>query len=898
MNINRIPVAFYGKRRVVAPEISYKYNQKQVLEIQGFYGLPEYFRVDFANEGDALAKSVIGTPDGIEIPDEYLLTGKAIKVYIVLGGPDESVQTVAEIDIPVRGRLPVSEETPTPQEQSIIDSLIAALNEGVERAETAAENAEQKEADASADALKAEGYALGTQDGQAVEEGSDYYHNNAEYFAGQAEEKAQAAAGSATSAAGSATEAGNAKNAAETAKRNAEAAQDGAETAQRKAEEAKQEILDLTAGATVDANTGTPSVSVEVTETGGQKKMSFKFRNLKGAKGDTGNGIQSITLVSTSGLNKVYRITMTSGSTFDFTVTDGNGISRIDKTGTSGLVDTYTISYDDGSTSTFAVKNGNGIQSMALNADYTLTVTYDDGTTWTSGSIRGAVGQTPEFSIGTVESVPWDEEAEASITGTAENPVLNLKIPKGEPATVRTNQYAARWDLKTHKMERVGLAVGITDDVTNFAHRGSINANYDNPFDSIYPWSGMKLCNIDIEAYMALQEGDSLTDCVTAWYGDPDFDWDDPNGIWRYTPEFYGRSYMSEGYRYFDVSATDCDKGYIHYPESIKGRWQGRTVTMTIGGVSKSVFLPLVGMPAKQISQVTLHDEANNYGATLDNIWTVDADNLLMAVEYADMNLQESLGAGCDAMYRQSSDKFVAASTDSTVVKVNKNNAQAFCIPGAIFDIGTSNGGIQKGSFEIVSVEQDPDNAAWLDVTLNEEVTVTTGNFWSVHGICNAADQDIGNQSGWIGTEGKSNVYYRGAVDYGNMWFYVLGAYQQTGTHKVWLAHDPDEADAYDAVNTSVHIDTGIYLPEENGVYIKSLAMVEGFSALTICDGTGGNSTNPVGDAYYWANGNHVLRVGGTAYTGALDGPFDGTWHAPASNANWSYGARPVLKSP
>lgn len=898
MNINRIPVAFYGKRKVVAPAIMYKYNQKQVLEILGFYGLPEYFRVDFANEGDALAKSVIGTPDGIEIPDEYLLTGKAIKAYIVLNGPDESVQTVGEIDIPVNGKLPVSEETPTPEKRSIVDELIAALNDGVERAEAAAETAEQHEADAGADALKAEGYATGTQDGQAVEEGSDYYHNNAAYYSGQASAQAEAAAGSATTAAGHATAAGEAKTDAETAKRNAEAAQEGAETAKRKAEEAEQAILDLTAGATVDANTGTPSVEVNVTETGGHKNLAFIFRNLKGAKGDTGNGISRIELKSTSGLNKVYRITMTSGSTFDFTVTDGNGISRIDKTGTSGLTDTYTITYDDESTSTFTVKNGNGIRSMVLNADYTLTVTYDDGTTWTSGSIRGAVGQTPEFSVGTVESVPWDEEAEASITGTAENPVLNLKIPKGEPATVRTNQYAARWDLKTHKMERVGLAVGITDDVTNFAHRGSINANYDNPFDSIYPWSGMKLCNIDIEAYMALQTGDSLTDCVTAWDGDPDFDWDDPNGIWRYTPEFYGRSYMSEGYRYFDVSATDCDKGYIFYPESIKGRWQGRTVSMTVGGEEKDVFLPLTGMPDKLISQVTLHDRANAYNGTLDNIWTVDRDNLLMIVEYADMNMQEALGAGCDAMYRQSSDKFVAAATDSTVVKVNKNNAQAFCLPGAIFDIGTSNGGTQKGSFQIISVEQDPDNSAWLDVTLDEAVTVTTGNFWSVHGICNAADQDIGSQSGWIGTEGKSNCYYRGTVDYGNLWFYVLGAYQQTGTHKVWLAHDPDEADAYDAVNTSVHIDTGIYLPEQNGVYIKSLAMVDGFSALPICDGTGGNSTNPVGDGHYFANGNHVLRVGGGANNGAIGGPFGGSWYNPALYASWYFGARPVLKSP
>ena len=351
MNINRIPVAFYGKRRVVAPEISYKYNQKQVLEIQGFCGLPDYFRVDFANEGDALAKSVIGTPDGIEIPDEYLLTGKAIKVYIVLGGPDESVQTVAEIDIPVRGRLPVSEETPTPEERSIIDELIAALNEGVERAETAAENAEQKEADASADALKAEGYALGTQDGQAVEEGSDYYHNNASYFAGQASEKATAAAGSATAAAGSAsaasgsasaaagsaTAAGNSASAASqsasaasqsasaasgsasAAAGSASAASGSANTASQKATEAGKSADEAEAASQAVQNMGVESETLVAGSEATVEKavdpqtgaVTLNFGIPKGDKGDKGDAATTVTNIMDMDTGKKYTVAQT-----------------------------------------------------------------------------------------------------------------------------------------------------------------------------------------------------------------------------------------------------------------------------------------------------------------------------------------------------------------------------------------------------------------------------------------------------------------------------------------------------------------------------------------------------------------------------------------------------------
>lgn len=44
----------------------------------------------------------------------------------------------------------------------------------------------------------------------------------------------------------------------------------------------------------------------------------------------------------------------------------------------------------------------------------------------------GKDGVTPEFSIGEVETLPAGSEATATITGTKENPVLNLGIPKGD----------------------------------------------------------------------------------------------------------------------------------------------------------------------------------------------------------------------------------------------------------------------------------------------------------------------------------------------------------------------------------------------------------------------------------------------------------------------------------
>lgn len=80
--------------------------------------------------------------------------------------------------------------------------------------------------------------------------------------------------------------------------------------------------------------------------------------------GETGNGIESITKTSTSGLVDTYTITYTDGTTTTFEVTngqdgtDGRGIVSITKTSTLGYVDTYTITYTDGTTTTFEVTNG------------------------------------------------------------------------------------------------------------------------------------------------------------------------------------------------------------------------------------------------------------------------------------------------------------------------------------------------------------------------------------------------------------------------------------------------------------------------------------------------------------------------------------------------------------
>lgn len=94
----------------------------------------------------------------------------------------------------------------------------------------------------------------------------------------------------------------------------------------------------------------------------------YKTKDDLGVVRVLGDGITTIQLVNTTGLQKTYRITRQSGATFDFVVTDARSIVDIQapaNPGQPGATDTYQIVFNDGPNDTFIVYNGtNGLNGQ------------------------------------------------------------------------------------------------------------------------------------------------------------------------------------------------------------------------------------------------------------------------------------------------------------------------------------------------------------------------------------------------------------------------------------------------------------------------------------------------------------------------------------------------------
>ena len=187
MTYNKIHVQFGKLRKITWSAINYRYDVTQYLVIDDLT-LPQYYQVDFCNKGDRNTITMTNTENGVQIPDELLLTGKDIKAFIVLQGEDAgAVETRYEITFPINNRPEREDIDPTPAQESQINALVTALNEAVTTSEANANGAGQASDMSRFYSQISEGYAQGTW----IAEPNPFETINAKYYSEQAADSAE-----------------------------------------------------------------------------------------------------------------------------------------------------------------------------------------------------------------------------------------------------------------------------------------------------------------------------------------------------------------------------------------------------------------------------------------------------------------------------------------------------------------------------------------------------------------------------------------------------------------------------------------------------------------------------------------------------------------------------------
>ena len=182
-----------GRYTVTAPIVKEDYGL--YLQIEGVE-LPSTYEVDFSNsEHSGTSVTMIGNSDGVLIPSQFISTGKDVFAFLYHVGADFG-RTVYKFRIPNKVRPDRTDETPTPEEQSVIDQCISALNSAV--TQTAQDVID---ADASAQAARYDADRAEEARGASLD-----YAEQAEASATSASNSANSASASATASAQSASQ--------------------------------------------------------------------------------------------------------------------------------------------------------------------------------------------------------------------------------------------------------------------------------------------------------------------------------------------------------------------------------------------------------------------------------------------------------------------------------------------------------------------------------------------------------------------------------------------------------------------------------------------------------------------------------------------------------------------
>lgn len=153
MSIHIIPAVFTSLRSVTT-ERREQWSYGQVLQISGDIELPETFEAHFCCDGDNTTITQIGQNGAVEVPPEYMETGRTVLCYIFLHDASTDGRTMYTIRIPILRRPRPTDLEPTPVQQDAITQAIGAMQAARADIESIAEDARQAIDDAIEDAIE------------------------------------------------------------------------------------------------------------------------------------------------------------------------------------------------------------------------------------------------------------------------------------------------------------------------------------------------------------------------------------------------------------------------------------------------------------------------------------------------------------------------------------------------------------------------------------------------------------------------------------------------------------------------------------------------------------------------------------------------------------------------
>lgn len=112
----------------------YQYDYGQVLVFADLE-LPAAYEVHFGDSVTAETITMVGGPDGCEIPNDVLIKPGRVYAWVYLHEGEDDGETEYTACIPVTARGEITDAEPTPEQQSALDAAIAALNAGVSEVE-------------------------------------------------------------------------------------------------------------------------------------------------------------------------------------------------------------------------------------------------------------------------------------------------------------------------------------------------------------------------------------------------------------------------------------------------------------------------------------------------------------------------------------------------------------------------------------------------------------------------------------------------------------------------------------------------------------------------------------------------------------------------------------------